>query len=99
MGEPRQSLTHDTPAIYRIRLQGELDEHLSEYLEMEISIVQTPSGTYETILCGWLADQAALVGVLNNMYDMGFSLLSVESLDIGNPERRECDKNLKTRSK
>jgi hypothetical protein len=94
MSEPKQGLTHDTPAIYRIRLQGELDERLSEYLEMSVSVAQGIDGLYETILSGWLVDQAALLGVLNNMYDMGFPILSVESLDVDIAESSECDKKI-----
>jgi len=33
-----------------------------------------------TFLTGRLADQAALTGVLNALYDLGFALLSVEVL-------------------
>jgi hypothetical protein len=31
-----------------------------------------------TILVGRLADQAALIGILNTLYDLGLPLLSVE---------------------
>ena len=93
MSEPRRGLTHDTPAIYQIRLQGKLDACLIEYLEMAISIVQAPNDTHETILRGWLADQAALLGVLNNIYDMGYSLLSVECLEFGTTSREERKRN------
>jgi hypothetical protein len=34
-----------------------------------------------TILKGRLVDQAALLGVLNNAYDLGFPLLSVKCLE------------------
>jgi hypothetical protein len=86
MRKPKRALAHDTPAIYRIQLQGELDESLKEYLDMSITVVQGDDGLKETILYGWLADQAALLGVLNNMYDIGFSLLSVVSLDVYLPK-------------
>ena len=95
MSEPRRGLTHDTPAIYQIRLQGELDERLIEYLEMEIIIVQAPNDPHETILRGWLADQAALLGVLNNIYDMGYSLLSVECLEFGFKSGEERTGNIR----
>ena len=90
MNKPNRSLTRDTPALYRIRLQGMLDESLNEYLDMAITVVQVSNDAHETILCGWLADQAALLGVINNLYDIGFSLLSVECLDIDFTGRKEC---------
>ena len=74
-------LRRDTPATYRIRLQGKLDESWSDYLDgMTITIAQTASQIPVTILTGRLVDQAALIGVLNNLYDLGFPVLSVECL-------------------
>jgi hypothetical protein len=75
-------LQRDTPAHYRIRLQGKLDQSWSEYLDgMTISVAQTADGAPVTVLTGQLVDQAAIVGVLNNVYDLGFPLLSVECLE------------------
>ena len=82
MGEHRVQLQRDTPANYRIRLQGNLDQSWSVYLEeMTITVAKTAAGAPVTVLTGRLVDQAALVGVLNNVYDLGFSLLSVECLE------------------
>ncbi len=36
-----------------------------------------------TILMGRVADQSALIGVLNSLYDMGYPILSVEYLEAG----------------
>ena len=76
-------LQRDTSAHYRIRLQGKLDQSWSEYLDgMTITVAQMADGAPVTVLTGQLVDQAALVGVLNNVYDLGFSLLSVEYLGV-----------------
>lgn len=32
----------------------------------------------ETILSGKVIDQAALMGILNNLYDLGYTILTVE---------------------
>jgi len=37
----------------------------------------------ETVICGLLADQAALHGVLTKVRDLGLCLLSVRALDTG----------------
>jgi hypothetical protein len=37
----------------------------------------------ETVICGLLADQAALHGVLTKVRDLGLCLLSVRRLDTG----------------
>jgi hypothetical protein len=71
----------DERAFYQIRILGHLDESWSDHLSgMNISPVQGTTGSPETLLIGDLADQAALMGVLNTLYDMGFSLVSVEKL-------------------
>jgi hypothetical protein len=37
--------------------------------------------TPNTVLSGWLPDQAALLGVLNTLYSLHFPLLSVEYIE------------------
>jgi hypothetical protein len=82
MNETCRQLGRDTPATYRIRLQGSLGENWSEYLNsMTITPARAIDGAPVTILKGRLVDQAALLGVLNNAYDLGFPLLSVECLE------------------
>ena len=82
----RSNLTKDlkiyTPAIYRIRIQGSLEQKWSESLGgMQITVNNKGSTAPESLLVGKLADQAALSGVLNSLYDMHFPVLSVECLD------------------
>ena len=84
MSEHKGQLHRDTPATYRIRLQGKLDKNWSEYLDgMTIADAQATDWTPVTILTGQLVDQAALIGVLNSVYDLGFPLISVECLEFG----------------
>ena len=82
MDEPKRHLQRDTSATYRIRVQGTVDETWSAYLGgVTIAEVHTADRAPVTILTGQLVDQAALLGVLNNLYDLGFSLLSVQCLE------------------
>ena len=75
-------LKPETPAIYRIRVQGLLDASWSDRLGgMAISRTTTGSRAPVTILVGHLTDQAALSGVLNALYNLHLPLLSVENLD------------------
>ena len=72
----------ETPATYRIRVQGQLDESWLDQLGgMAIYPDATASKSPVTILVGHLPDQAALSGVLNTLYEMHMPLLSVENLD------------------
>jgi hypothetical protein len=47
---------------------------------MGISSTRRQGGSIVTTLTGELIDQAALMGVLNSLYDMGYPLLKVERL-------------------
>ena len=72
----------ETPATYRIRVQGRLDQSWSDQLNgMAIKQTEASDKPPVTILIGHLRDQAALAGVLNTLYDLRLSLLSVENLD------------------
>ncbi len=67
------------PAVYRIRVFGVLDPAWSDRLQgMKVSIIQSEQHPDCTELSGWLADQAALMGVLQELYNCGIPLLHVE---------------------
>lgn len=79
MAQQYAKLTLDQPAVYRIRIQGQLDENWSDYLGgLEIRCTPLSSNPDVTTLSGQLFDQAALFGVLNSLYGLGLPLLSVE---------------------
>ena len=72
------------PAIYRVRIEGNIDSRLSARLEgMNITSNLSDSGHPESILVGRLADQSALAGVLNTLYEMHHPVLSVDCLEAG----------------
>ena len=70
------------PARYRICIQGTLDKNWSDYCSgMAIEHERDPHHHAVTILTGRLADQSALVGVLNSLHDIGCPILSVERME------------------
>ena len=70
------------PARYRISIQGTLDKNWSTYCGgMTIEHENDPKRGAMTILAGRLADQSALVGVLNSLHDIGCPILSVEYME------------------
>ena len=72
----------ETPATYRIRVQGRLDDTWADRLGgMAITSTSTKEKLPVTLLVGHLIDQAALSGVLNTLYELHLPLLSVENLD------------------
>ncbi len=64
---------NDTP-IYQIRIQGQIDESWSDWLG-GLAITPQPDG--ETLLSGSIVDQAALHGILDRLYAMNLTILSV----------------------
>ena len=75
-------LTLYGPALYRIRIQGALDESWAEELGMGIGWIKEINRGPVTILKGEVLDQAALVGLLNRLYGLGLPLVSVEWLGL-----------------
>jgi hypothetical protein len=75
--------------LYQIKLRGHLDRRHDDWLE-GFSMTLQPNG--ETILTGWVEDQAALFGVLLRIRDLGIPLLSLNEID---PESAETESDLK----
>lgn len=74
-----------TPARYRISVLGVLDENMTDHLcGLTIEYQKQDPGSGKSIVCltGSLADQAALLGALNILYNMRMPLLSVEYLGV-----------------
>ena len=69
-------------ATYRIRVAGGLGDEWSERAhDMTVSVHRRePEGSFSE-LTGELADEAALMGVLDALYTHGARLLSVERLE------------------
>jgi hypothetical protein len=63
-----------------MRIKGHLDKNWQEWLE-GLEIVHEERGTSR--LCGTLADQAALYGVLNKIHRLSLTLLSLERSETG----------------
>jgi len=84
MEKYRQGINRLEPAVYRIRIQGILDKDWSDYYSgMAIEHEGDPKLYAMSILMGRVADQSALIGVLNALFDIGYPILSVEYLDSG----------------
>lgn len=66
---------HYEPGLYEIRIKGHLDDRWADWFE-GLTFTQESDGT--TILDGPLTDQAALLGVLNGIRDLGLPIISVQ---------------------
>ncbi len=69
------------PAAYRIRVCGRLDAGWSDRLAgMQITESCGADGKPEAVLEGRLADQAALAGILNALYELHLPVIVVQYL-------------------
>lgn len=81
MNQCAKHLLFDQPGRYRIRAQGQLSVSWASRLSDMVITVKRPANRQPvTTLTGEVRDQAALLGVLNVLYDMGYTLLKVERL-------------------
>ncbi|WP_344367616.1 hypothetical protein [Arthrobacter humicola] len=65
------------PTGYRLRVNGHLDEQWSAWFG-DLALTHDSDGT--TSLSGFVADQAALFGLLMKVRDLGIILVSVEAI-------------------
>ena len=63
---------------FEIHVKGQLDDSWSDWLEgLEVKLLDTG----EMILFGHIGDQAALMGILNKLYRLNLTLLSVSEVN------------------
>jgi hypothetical protein len=80
--ESRKSYVFNRPGNYRIRVHGFLDKSWSERLAgLHITTRSSKDKGSIAELVGQVCDQAELAGVLNTLYELHLSLLSVEYLN------------------
>ncbi len=65
----------DETRYYEIRVEGYLADHWSDWFE---GLMMEHTSDRETTLSGILVDQAALLGVLNNLHALNLILISVK---------------------
>ena len=84
MAKKVHELNPDESTRYRIHALGVLSPRWLDMLSGNWTIVEQPAAqSGATVLVGQVVDQAALMGVLNQLYDLGLCLLSVECLMDG----------------
>jgi hypothetical protein len=67
----------DQPTLYQIRIKGHLDDAWADWFQ-GLTITNQEDG--KAMLSGSLPDQAALHGVLNNIFRLGLRLVSLNTL-------------------
>ena len=73
------------PGFFEIHLKGHLDSSWADWLEgLEIKLLDNG----EMVLSGHIVDQAALMGILNRLYNLNLNLLSVNKVDQNKRSQR-----------
>jgi len=74
----KQNPSVDRPVTYQIKVEGRLNEGWSDWFSgMAVALENDV-----TILTGAVADQAALRGILTNIWDLNLTLISVSQLEM-----------------
>jgi len=78
-GENKRVLSNSAHGgFFEICVKGHLDDSWSDWLEgLEVRLLENG----EMILFGHIRDQAALMGILNKLYGLNLTLLSVSQVE------------------
>ena len=66
----------DVPSLYQIKVQGRLEARWSDWLD---NFTITAEGE-QTVLTGQVVDQAALRGLLNKIWDLNLTVISLDRI-------------------
>jgi hypothetical protein len=83
---PAPKIDSSQPAVYQIRVEGQLDCSWADWFG---GMTIAPQTNGETLLTGPVVDQAALYGLLKQVRDLGMPLVSVNR---ANPRERDVSK-------
>jgi hypothetical protein len=78
MEEHPERIQLEQSGIYEIQVQGLISQHWLEYFDGFSTTVTGEDGWAVTTLTGRVVDQAALQGILQHLYTLGFVLLSIK---------------------
>ena len=70
------------PAVYIIKVQGEIGDDWSNHLGgMQITVERKKGAKSITMITGRIKDQSALSGILNTLYELHLPVISVKALE------------------
>jgi hypothetical protein len=69
------------PAVYKIVVQGEIDDSWADRLyDMQINVERKKGKPIISSVVGEINDQSALSGILNTFYELQMTVISVKML-------------------
>ena len=89
MKRDKPKLTLSRPAIYQIKVPGQLDANLADWVErVTLTVESEGDGPAVTTLTG-VIDQAALHGLLRRLYSLGLPLISVNCIESDSEDEEQ----------
>ena len=76
--DPGPAPSQSCERVYQITVRGQLTDDWSDWFD---GLQMTTSAGGDTVLCGTIVDQAALMGVLNKLNRLNVTLLSLSQVD------------------
>ena len=79
----KYEINFQKPAVYKIIVQGEIEKDWSGKLQgLQITIERSQGKRPASILVGQIKDQAALSGIMQTLYEMQMTIISVQRLHV-----------------
>ena len=82
MKKEKQKLSLDQQAVYEIKVPGQIDESWLQLTGVREIYVEKDNDDPTITILTCTADQAALIGVLRNLYSIGLPIISVICIEI-----------------
>ena len=99
MEKNEHTRTDEERSIYQITVEGRVEDSWSDWFSgMEITSRHDIDRAVITNFYGPVADQAALRGLLNKLWDLNLKILFVKKIDLLNDDHRH-QKNIDVTSK
>jgi hypothetical protein len=83
----RGPLRVDRPAAYEIVVQGWVGSRWVDWLDGMSATLRGDDHLPSTVISGVLSDQAALLGVLQRLHNLGFTISTVAALGAATREQ------------
>ena len=75
------------PIVYQIRIKGHLSDEWTNWFE-GLTITLEEDG--DTLITGSVSDQAALFGLLKKVRNLGMTLIAINCVEPGKPDKSEA---------
>ena len=81
----------DKPVTYQIQIEGRLGEKWSDWFSgMTIAFESGSDGSCVTTLTGAVVDQAALRGILEKIWDLNLTLISITRAQVNSQDESQA---------